>query len=739
MTKTIVIPYKPRGLQQDFHNNIKRWNFLVCHRRFGKTVMAINQLIRDSVTCTKERPRYAYIAPTYRMAKSIVWDYLKHYTSVIPGVKYNEAELRVDMPNNARITLLGGENIDALRGIYLDGCVMDEYAQMRPSLFTEVISPCLSDRKGYAVFIGTPKGKNHFYDLKLRIEKNSQWYVATHKASQSGYVDADELVAQREAINDEDVYNQEYECSFDAAIKGAFYADSMADVKAGNRICKLPYDPNLEVHTYWDIGFKDDTAIIFVQLFGKEIRIIDSYCNRGMTMSDYAKVLKDKGYNYGRHFFPWDAKIKPMSSGKSTIDVAREHGIYPELTPSLTILEGINQGRLMMKRCWFDEENNDELIRALSAYRREYDEKRQAFKQTALHDWSCLTGDTKIRTLRGWVEIKDVKEGDYVWGYSEKDHRLVPALVTGSKMTKPNEEVIEIGLDNGKSIKATPEHLFMTRDEKYVRADSLKEGDSLMPFYEQLDRKYIKVDLNDGTFADEHRFVYSRIKGFIGDGLHVDHINQDRFDNSPDNLQMLCKKEHCSKTFKGLRNNERKNIDKTDDNREFYSRGELYQDCGFCKKEYWGSYKTAYCCKKCKDEEYKKNNSYEERCKRDQAYKEKLLENGRKRDERNKKKCLDCDKMVRKESQRCSSCSNKKKNHKVRYIKKLTQRYDTYDLCVPETSNFVAEGVVVHNSHYSDSFRYMSISIEAEQDVSSSKDYEAAQNAYMNTSINFDF
>ena len=412
----IKIPYSPRPLQQRFHKEKKRWNYLLCHRRFGKTVMTINQLIKDAMMCTDERPRFAYIAPTYKMAKSIVWDYLKHYASVIPGTKFNEAELRADFPNGSRVMLLGGDNVDALRGIYLDGAVLDEYAQMRPSLFTEVIRPALSDRQGYAVFIGTPKGKNHFYDLYNQIKDEDNWYVNIHRASETGYVSKEEL-DEAKKIMTADEYMQEFECSFDAAIKGAFYADDIQQLNAEQRVCKVSYDKNLKVNTYWDIGFRDDTAILFVQIYGQEIRIIDTYSNSGMTLADYHRVLVDKGYNYGTHYFPWDAKIKPMSMGKSTLDIAKELGMKVDLSPSVSVLEGINQARMMFQRCWFNEEQTRDLLNALSSYRREYDDKNQTFRANPLHDWSSHYADA-FRYLALCVDKDNpTRDSDYNEAY----------------------------------------------------------------------------------------------------------------------------------------------------------------------------------------------------------------------------------------------------------------------------------------------------------------------------------
>ena len=141
----IVIPYAPRPLQMKLHDEMqqKRWGVVVCHRRFGKTVWAINHILRDAIMCPKPNPRFAYMAPTYRQAKNVAWDYLKQFAGAIPGVKFHETELRCDLPTGARISLLGAENPDSLRGIYLDCCVMDEVAQMPENVFPEVIRPAL--------------------------------------------------------------------------------------------------------------------------------------------------------------------------------------------------------------------------------------------------------------------------------------------------------------------------------------------------------------------------------------------------------------------------------------------------------------------------------------------------------------------------------------------------------------------------------------------------------------------
>lgn len=193
-----------------------RFSVIVAHRRFGKTVAVVNHLIKAAVGCRLPRPRYGYVAPLYSQAKSIAWDYLKHYTAPIPGVRRNESELWVELPNGARIRLFGADNPDSLRGMYFDGVALDELAQMKPETWTEVIRPALTDRGGFAVFIGTPKGVNIFHDLYQHAVRDPAWFAGFYPASETGVIPEEELGAARAAMSDNQ-YRQEFECDFAAS------------------------------------------------------------------------------------------------------------------------------------------------------------------------------------------------------------------------------------------------------------------------------------------------------------------------------------------------------------------------------------------------------------------------------------------------------------------------------------------------------------------------------------------
>lgn len=394
----VKIPYKPRDLQAEMHQDLKRWNVLVMHRRFGKTVFAVNHMIKHALTCPLPRPRVALVAPTFTQAKRISWDYVKYYAGVIPGVTFNETELRADFPNGGRIMLLSGENPDALRGIYLDLCVFDEYGMQNPRVWGEVVRPALSDREGSAIFLGTPNGHNHFYEImqqaKNEVKEGSDyWYWKIAKASETNLVKEEELDAARKQMTEEQ-YEQEYECSFTAAIIGAYYGRLMSELEEKDRVTRVPYDPALPVHTAWDLGINDSTAIWFAQIFrGGAVNVIDYYENTGVGLDHYAEVLRQKDYHYGDHLAPHDIEIRELGSGKSRLETAFSLGIRFKVIPKMKIADGINAARLLIPKCYFDKDNCATGIEMLKQYRQEWDEKRKIFRDQPRHDFTSHAAD----------------------------------------------------------------------------------------------------------------------------------------------------------------------------------------------------------------------------------------------------------------------------------------------------------------------------------------------------------
>lgn len=390
----IEIPYQPRPLQLALHDEMqeKRWGVVVCHRRFGKTVWAINHILRHALMSDKPNPRYAYMAPTYRQAKNVAWDYIKQFAGKIPGVKFHETELRCDLPNGARISLLGAENPDSLRGIYLMGCVMDEVADMPESVFPEILRPALSDHKGFCIFVGTPKGHNAFFDYYEQAAANDDWLAAVYKASETGILDDEELTAAREMMS-ADQYAQEFECSWNANVPGAIFGKELEACQLEGRICNVPYDPSVKVDTWWDLGVGDSTAIFFTQTVGRAIHVIDYYEARGEGLPHYCKVLSTKRYLYGDHNAPHDIEVRELGSGKSRREVAWDLGLNFRVVPKLPVEDGLHAAKLLIPRVWFDREKCKHALEALRQYHRAYNERSRTFRASPVHDWSSHCAD----------------------------------------------------------------------------------------------------------------------------------------------------------------------------------------------------------------------------------------------------------------------------------------------------------------------------------------------------------
>ncbi len=409
MARTIRVPYKPHIYQDAIYKALRRFSVFVCHRRFGKTVAMVNLLIRWALQNKKRNWRSAYIAPLYRQAEEIAWDYLKYYSSVVPGIHYDNPKLRCSFPNGSRITLMGADNPDSLRGPYWDAVVFDEYAQIRPKAWPEIIRPALVDRKGWAIFIGTPQGHNHFYNLwrdakdgfedsagQRKISEN--WTSVMYKVTDTDVLDPEELERARHEMTPEQ-FEQEFMCSFEAALVGSYYGQLMQDAQLAGRITTVPMDPILLVHTAWDLGVDDQNAIWFFQVSpGGEIRLVDYNEQNNVGLDYYIKTIREKKYIYGQHFAPHDIQVREYSTGRSRLEFAESLGLKFEVMPQMAIADGIQAVRSILPRCWFDETSCDPGIQALKAYRKEYSDRLSTYKANPLHDWSSHGADA-FRTL----------------------------------------------------------------------------------------------------------------------------------------------------------------------------------------------------------------------------------------------------------------------------------------------------------------------------------------------------
>lgn len=391
----IIIPYKPREAFRPYHDNDKRYSLTVAHRRAGKTVARINRLIKAAALCEKESPRFGYLAPFYIQAKDIAWNYLKQYCAPIldVGGKVNESELSVIFGHNgAQIRLYGAENAERLRGLYFDGLAADEAQDIAPQALTQIIMPALADRQGWLDLSGTPKGwGNLLGDTYKRAQNDPEWFVQVLRASETGILGADELRRLRQMMP-ENEYLQEFECSFDAAITGAYYAPELEKAEKEGRVGRVPYDPMLKVNTAWDLGMSDSTSIWFYQQTAREIRMIDYLEAAGHGLDYYARELDKRGYLYGTHFAPHDIQVRELGTGKSRLEIAKGLGIAFKPLANLPVADGISAARLTIGRMYFDKHKCALGIDALRQYREKRDEKR-GINLGPLHDWTSHAAD----------------------------------------------------------------------------------------------------------------------------------------------------------------------------------------------------------------------------------------------------------------------------------------------------------------------------------------------------------
>jgi hypothetical protein len=398
VTLQVEVDYEPRSMQREFHDALragKRHALLVWHRRGGKTAGCMNQLIRTAATSPKPLPRCSYVAPYLNQAKKIAWDGitgLREFAKYVPGVKFNESELRADFPNGGRVQLLGADKPDTLRGPYLDGLVLDEFAQIDPQLRTAILLPALADREGYEIIAGTPKGQNHFYELYQARIADPNWYVSLRRASETGLV-LPEVLADALAEQGQELYSQEFECSWLAASRGTYYAKLLEEAELQGRITSVPHDVGLRVWTAWDLGIGDATAIWFVQQVGREVRAIDYYEAEGEGLEHYAKMLAAKPYLYAEHLVPHDADHRTLQTGKTLVDMARPLGLNMRVVPKDGLEDGIEQARRLIPRCWFDREKTAPGLKALRAYQRRYNQRLNEYLGDPQHDWSSHGSD----------------------------------------------------------------------------------------------------------------------------------------------------------------------------------------------------------------------------------------------------------------------------------------------------------------------------------------------------------
>lgn len=595
-----------------------------------------------------------------------------------------------------------------------------------------------SDTTECRIANSTPHGYNYYAHLResgidvltllwnLHPMKDQQWY---------------EFEKHRRT---EEEFAQEIEISYSKSREGKVYPE-WNDINVTKGIFK--YDEDLQLYVGMDFGKSDDTAIIWAQKDSRsgKLKIIDTYRNTGKNIDFYIPfmtgIVSSDGYRYtkdeleiigehkewrrGIYFGDPAGRFVNAVSDETVISVLRNYGIIINFKDRWKAFSPRKSAAKRLIMDGVDLNSNPRvdyfnICMINSAYPKVKQEGMDVIRsEKPKHDAYCLAGDTKIRTLDGWHNIEDLVDKDfYVWSYSITEKRLIPTKAGRCWKSGIDKTVIEVGLDNGKSITCTPDHRFMLRNGDYREAKDLQKGDSLMPFYERNNGGYPQIMLNDGSFAQEHKYVYSRLVGDIELSNHIDHIDGVKSNNNPSNLQSLTSNEHCSKTFLGKSMKERRQMSvNIKPYITEYSADKLYRDCLSCGQEIWVEFKQYYCNNKCSITGYRQRNSNKERINRNlpSSTKESITKYSREFEERNKSKCIKCNTKCSRRATYCIKCKGNGKNpinHKVRFIKKVIDKVDVYDIEVPGTHNFVAEGVVLHNSHFRSAFEYLALGME---------------------------
>lgn len=390
----VEIGYKAREQFISFHKRRQRWAVIVSHRRAGKTVATIMDLIDHALNCKKKSGRFAYIAPQYVQAEDAAWGYLKEYGMAVPGAKSNEGKLRVDFPNGSRVRLYGSDNYNRMRGIYLDGAALDEVARFDPRAYPEVIRPALADRKGFAVFIGTPNGrKNYFYKLREKALLRSDWFYLELKASNTGLLDDEELADAKETMSAEQ-YLQEFECDFAAAIPGSYYGTFMNDLESEGRICDISPVTGVPVETVFNIRIGDKIGVLVFQVVSDAIHLLDYVEGHGKPLSWYTAELDKRGWHATTDWVPQEARIKGQGPpGRTRVETLAHLGRAPRLVPDHKFEDGINAVRLALPKVWVDGERCGRVLDSLREYQADFDDRAAVFLDTPRNDWTVTAAD----------------------------------------------------------------------------------------------------------------------------------------------------------------------------------------------------------------------------------------------------------------------------------------------------------------------------------------------------------
>lgn len=401
------------------------WNFFttggkravaVWHRRAGKDSLALNWTV---VAAHQRIGTYWHMLPTANQARKVIWNGVdregrRMIDQAFPKAirkRTQNTEMLIEFKNGSFWQAVGSDNYDALIGANPVGVIHSEYSVANPKARV-YLNPILRENGGWQLFIYTPRGRNHgsrLYDMALT---NENWFCEMLIAYNEGgklpkgtratnALTPGDIQEERAEGMDEDDIQQEYFCSFDAAIKGSYYGRIINQLDKQGQLVENLYDPLLEVHTFWDLGMDDAMSIWFVQIHGKEQRVIDYYENSGEGLKHYVNVLRGNqeghyhmsDYMYGTHTFPHDGAVRELGTGVSRQETMKSLGVKVKIARKLDRMDGIQAVRTILPTCWFDKVRCERGLDGMRQYQKEWDEKRSVFKTTPLHDWASNPAD----------------------------------------------------------------------------------------------------------------------------------------------------------------------------------------------------------------------------------------------------------------------------------------------------------------------------------------------------------
>lgn len=656
----------------------------------------------------KRQASYWHMLPEYAQARKAIWDAVNPHTGKRRIDEAFPMELRASTRNQEMIIqfingstwqVVGSDNFNALVGSAPAGITYSEWALANPSA-RAYLRPIIAENNGWQIFITTPRGRNHAYNTFKSAEKDPSAFAQRLSVLDTGVIDPERLAIERQTYIDEfgedyglAMFEQEYLCSFDAAIMGAYYGSQVRDAEMQHRITSIEYDRDFPVHTAWDLGYSDDTSIWFYQVIAGEVRVLRYFGANGKTMDEYFDVLAGMGYKYGIHWFPHDARAKTLASGGKSIQEMAQKALgvgNVRIVPSLSMQDGIQAARQMFPRCWFDKDGCDDGLEALAQYQREWDDKRKAFNDRPKHDW-CFVGETQILTRNGMYQIMRLPESGEVLTSCGWKH------YTNPRVTRKNAQLVEVVFADGLSVKCTPDHLFKTVNG-WKSAESLEKGMQIQSGLTKLPNTLMEGCIDSGLVIDTFQEEGKNFIGKHGSLRLVKYLKDVTYIIKTVILQIITLKILSAlmqkNTYQSLGKITKSRIGQED----LVNLPEMPQQNGtLLKRGNYGIQETPY------NPKHGKNGSgLRKLVNAAGLYLTHLFE-----------RVIAKNTVLNHAKQKLTDCEGHLKRHLpvIESVKKLDETADVWCLSVPECEEFsLSNGALVHNcSHAADSFRMMAI------------------------------